>query len=126
MIHVENLADALALAGQVPDKRILPYMLADHNLVTQRDYSKALKETCPDSPRIVFIPIKFALAAAWLGERLIQLMMKRDLKIHYMFKARDNCAQISAERFRQDFSWESQVSFQEGMKRASCPDQADQ
>ncbi len=121
LIHVDNLADALVLAGEVPDQRAEPYTLVDNELVTQGQYSRALRQACPQSPRIVFIPIKFALASAWLGERMIRLLMNRDMRIHYMFKARDNCAQMDSQRFRRDFAWQSQVTFQEGIRQAPCP-----
>ena len=84
LVHVEDVVDALVLAGERPAADVAGqvFQLVDPELVTQRQYVEAARRR-PDltaARKAVFIPKWFMMAASGVIEKL-GAVLKRDLPL---------------------------------------------
>jgi 2-alkyl-3-oxoalkanoate reductase len=117
LVHVENLADALFLAGTRPEAVGRTYNVCDENGVTWRRFLDDMAAVVSKPPPPV-IPLADALAMVSANEDPANLVEPRDPSLFSMeglnLVGFDN--RIDAARIRAELGWQPRVGYAEAMQ----------
>jgi len=115
--YVDNVADAVLLALQVPDVVGKAFTVVDAN-VPQAELVAAYRAAAGERWRAVFLPVGLIAAVAWGVERGCRLARRRPPVTYHQIRRATRRAFYDCSRAAQLLGWRPAVGIQEGLQRS--------
>lgn len=117
LVYVENLVDALILAGENEKGNGCIFNIADREDATVRQYIKSYKHFAKDSFLTIYLPINILRFGFKMVEFLIRLLSKKELSFSYKLKSISKNVTYGTEKIEKVLGWRSSVSFEQAFKK---------
>jgi len=119
LAYVENVVDAMCLAGIRPEALGRVYNIVDDDEITQREYLKQLIHRAGLQAFIMHVPFGFVYFAASLLEAQTALARTKSPSLHSRYRlvcgTRD--VRYDTSRAKNELQWKPNVALEEGLKR---------
>lgn len=113
LVCVENLVDALVLAGELRIKGI--FNVIDDDKITVKEVIDAYKELTGEKFYTVYLPATLLTVSFSVLERMLSIVFKKSPSIAYKVKASTRSVIHSTDRIKNRLGWRSKISFIEGL-----------
>lgn len=118
LIYVDNLVDALALAGESKGKGTAIYNVVDGDYPTQNSFVRLYRRITGQNFLNVHVPM--AVLFPWFSamERALYLLMKKKVSLSYKLKCVNRSVIHSTLRIESSLGWRQNVRLEEGLRAA--------
>jgi len=117
LTYVENLVDALVLAGQSQNFCGKTYHIVDPDQPNVRQYIQAYRRATGQRLRAIYLPVFLWKAGFSLLDRLLRLKPGTTPNLTYRLRSISHGARFDTTAAQEELGWVARVSFEEGMKR---------
>lgn len=117
LIYVENLLDALILAGKAKESEGHILNIVDTDSPTQSEYVKLYKHLTGQTFLTFYIPIGIPIFGFKIIESIIHSVTKKDFHFSYKLKSKSKNISYNIQKIENVLGWKSKVPFMEGLKR---------
>ena len=117
LVYVDDVIDALLLAGISEDATGKTFNIVDTSIVTQNEYIDACRETLTGKARMMRLPTWFMLVAAF-GVELLGKMLRRDVPLsRYRVRSLQPLANFDTSAAKNILHWEPRVGSKAGLAK---------
>jgi len=117
LAHVDNVADAIALALTQPLARGRAYTIVDPQIPLS-DYLSIYRSTARAGWRPLYVPTGLLMPAASLGAALFRLIGRRSPVTPHQIRRATWSARFDCSRARSELGWKPHVSLAEGLRQS--------
>ena len=121
LVHVENLVDALILAGENKKSNGYIFNVVDRNDATVGQYTMSYKHVTRDNFLTIYLPVSILQFGFKAIEFMIRLLSKKELSFSYKFKSISRNITYGTDKIEKVLGWKSRTSFEEGFKETIRP-----
>lgn len=118
LIYVENAADAVVLAGTVPDVERGIFNVIDDPDLTQERYFRTLSEVRPKPLRVVYLPVSLISPAVRAVDFVHRLVKRRPWTVAYQLLRSERSARYSTDAARTRLGWTPTVDLRTSLQES--------
>jgi len=118
LVYVDNLVDAMVLAGESKDKKGGIYNVVDGDYPTQRQFIKVYRALTKESFIVLYVPYILFFVGFWMVEKAVGLLMRKKVSLCYKLKCASGNARHSTSRIEKELGWKQTVTFEAGLASA--------
>lgn len=118
LIYVENAADAVVLAGTVPDVERGIFNVIDDPDLTQERYFRTLSEVRPKPLRVVYLPVSLISPAVRAVDFVHRLVKRRPWTVAYQLLRSERSARYSTDAARTRLGWTPSVDLRTSLQES--------
>lgn len=118
LIYVENAADAVVLAGTVPDVDRGIFNVIDDPDLTQERYFRTLSEVRPRPLRVVYLPVSLISPAVRAVDFVHRLVKRRPWTVAYQLLRSERSARYSTDAARTRLGWTPAVDLRTSLQES--------
>lgn len=118
LIYVENAADAVVLAGTVPDVERGIFNVIDDPDLTQERYFRTLSEVRPRPLRVVYLPVSLISPAVRAVDFVHRLVKRRPWTVAYQLLRSERSARYSTDAARTRLGWTPTVDLRTSLEES--------
>lgn len=117
LIYVENLVDALILAGKAKESEGHILNIVDTDSPTQSEYVKLYKHLTGKNFLTFYIPIVIPIFGFKIIESIIHSVTKKEFHFSYKLKSKSKNISYNIQKIENILGWNSNIPFAEGLER---------
>jgi nucleoside-diphosphate-sugar epimerase len=117
LVYVENLVDALIMAGNGEIETGECFNIVDDVNPTQGDYLKIMRNLTGRHRFTVFVPISLPLPLFWVAQKMLAHILRKPVYLTYQMRSKNNRVEYSVELAKKMLGFRSNVAFKEGLVR---------
>ena len=118
LVYVENAADAVVLAGTVPDVARGIFNVIDDPDLTQERYFRTLSEARPRPLRVVYLPVSLISPAVKAVDLLHRLAKRRPWSVAYQLLRSERSARYSTDAAKARLGWAPAVDLRTSLEES--------
>jgi len=116
LIYVENLVDALVLAGESKVKGI--YNVIDNENITMREFVNIYKELTGEKFFTIYLATPTFKVLFKLADWMLSIFLDKSPSLSYKLKAISRSVRHSAEKIEKIMGWNSKIPFEKGIRES--------
>ena len=116
LVYVDNLVDALMLAGESEKKGT--YNVVDGDYPSQRQFIKTYRRLTHENFLVLYFPFWIIYSGFWVLEKLVSLCCRKNVSLCYKLRCISKSPRHSTKKIENEFGWSAKVKFQDGLQRA--------
>jgi len=116
LVYVDNLVDALMLAGESTKKGT--YNVVDGDYPSQRQFIKTYRQLTHKGFFVLYFPFWIVYSGFWVLEKLVSLCFRKNISLSYKLRCISKSPRHSTKRIESELGWSPKVNFQDGLKQA--------
>lgn len=123
LVYVDNLVDALVMAGEGKDKARGIFNIVDGGYPTQRKFIAVYKKLTGEHFVTIYVPYFFVYSGFWMLEQIVSLLLRKKVSLCYRLNCINRNVRHSTERIKKQLGWSPRVGFEEGLRLAIVDEQ---
>jgi len=112
LVYVENLVDALALAGNAAESGI--YNVVDEH-VTVKEFVRACKRASGEKFMVIYLPLPFLRSTFWMIDKMAVMLLGKPSFWLYNLKAKGHRHIYSTQRIENCLGWNPRIKVKEAL-----------
>jgi nucleoside-diphosphate-sugar epimerase/predicted dehydrogenase len=113
LVYVENLVDALVLAGDSKEQDT--FNVIDKDIITEREFIKLYKKISGEKFSTVYFPMALLQVGFWLLDHLLPILLHKPSSLTYKLKSTSRSVMHSTERIQKRLGWSQKIPLEEGL-----------
>ena len=118
LIHVDNAADAIVLAGSTPGVEGAVFNVIDDSQLTQSSYFRALADARGDGLKVVYLPVAIFAPAVKVADTLHRILRRRSWNVAYQLLRSGRNARYSTAAAQARLGWKPRIDLHQGLADA--------
>ncbi len=116
LVYIDNLVDALVLAGELKERARGVFNVVDDDYPTQREFIKTYKKFTNDHFLTIYLPMPLLYCGFWVLDQIISIFFKKPPSFTYKLKCVNKRVRYSTKRIEDNLGWRQKINFVEGLK----------
>ena len=118
LVYVDNLVEALLLAGKFNNKADGIFNVVDDCYPTQKEFIKVYKKLTGENFFVIYLPAWIMFLLAKIIDSVMVILFKKKSSLGYRLRCVNRNVKHSTERIKKILGWSPKVKFEEGLKLA--------